>query len=40
MHHIQPVPTRSHHSTERAINVPVSLGMSVPAVMAGAGQGW
>ena len=24
----------------RAIGVPVSLGMSVPAVVAGAGQGW
>jgi hypothetical protein len=24
----------------RAISVPVSLGMSVPAVLAGAGQGW
>jgi hypothetical protein len=32
--------SRPGESRSRAINVPVSVGMSVPAVMAGAGQGW
>ena len=28
MHHIQPLSTRSHHSAERAINVPLAAALS------------